>query len=392
MALTAAVVRDDWKCVRFTSPFDGLFGSVVEADDDVLGVAWDLDPARADERALGEAVERAALHEPALAPVRASANELGSKAIRLDDRATFSPEQCSQEPLLRPFAWNAHSQNTWVTMQSPDGEVFVPADVERMRVHDSDPTRVKPMTSIGAACGVDWDTALTRALTEVVERHAVAVAVYSGRRAARVRPGDDRYSVHDIAEILDGAADVVVGLLPGSHFGLQVALAAIVGTRDGLPEVAFGSAAHADAADAIRSAAIEAVHIFHLGWRLLRRGDPEERPVGINTRALWWARHGRAHLGDYFVDQVAEAQGPTSGGRTWTEIGDAISAERFRWAYSDITPAWAAGAVVARAVVPALLHLQINPFPLLYAPRFPSEVEAFLRRSGGGVNNDHPFV
>lgn len=387
------VAQRGWKCVRFTSPIAGFFGSVVEEDDDVLGVAWDIDPRRADVRALGEAVERAALHEAPTAITRSSAADLAGAAIDLTDRVTFSVEQCSTQRELHPFAWDSRTDTSWVQMRTTRADLFVPADLERMRIEASDALRPKPMTSVGTACGVDWDWTLTRALSEVVERHAVARAVYSGQRAMSVDPSDERNKVSDIASMFGKRAEVRVGLLPGEHFGLNVAVAAVVGSEEGLPQTSFGTAAHANPSDAIRAATIEAVHIFHLGWRLLRRGDPGSEQTSINSRALWWARNGGSYLDHYFdSDHTQIPQQNSSSEFTWRDIAQSLEERGHSWAYSEITPDWAKGVRVARAVAPSLLHLQINQYPFHVAPRFADDVDTFVARSTPEQPNSHPFV
>ncbi|MBM0236169.1 YcaO-like family protein [Micromonospora sp. ATA32] len=366
---------------------------MVEADDDVLGVAWDVDPQAAGVRALGEAVERSALYETPLEQIRGRAVDLGSTVIRLDDRATFSAKQRAESPRLAIFDWDEHTQTTWTPMQSPRSERLVPFDLARRRLGDADALRPKPMTSIGTACGADRETALGRALLEVVERHAVASTVYNGTPAGVLDPA--RYGAADVVSILGTGAQLRVGVIPSDVPGTHVAIAAVSGNREDLPQAGFGSGAGLRLEDAVRAAALEAVHVFHLGWRLMRRGTPVERiPTSINQRTLWWAHYGRPHIDDYFIDNgrgmAAEQDAPDQSPVAW--VGDYLNDHGYDWAYADITPPWASGVVVARAVVPSFLHLQINEFPFLVAPRFQAAVDAFVERTSAGAVVPHPFV
>jgi thiazole/oxazole-forming peptide maturase SagD family component len=391
MSLTSSAKGRDWDFVRFRSPFNGLFGSVVEADDDVLGVAWDVDPRAAGVRAVGEAVERAALYEPSSDRIRGCAADLGSAAIRLDDRVTFSPRQQAENDRLAIFGWDEHTETTWTRMRSSRGERMVPYDVARRRFDDADPRRPKPMTSIGTACAPDEESALGRALLEVVERHAVAVAVYQGTPARIVDPAD--HGAADVVSILGAGARLRAGVIASEVPGTYVAVAAISGTRDDLPQAGFGSGSGLRLADAVRAAALEAVHVFHLGWRLMRRGTPADAvPTSINQRTLWWAHHGGPHVDDYFSGDAAGDRGEPAepGSRSpAARIGGFLDDHGFDWAYADITPPWAEGVVVSRVVVPSFLHLQINEFPFLVAPRFPVAVDTFVKRAPA---IPHPFV
>lgn len=397
MTLASSTFPETWRFVRLKSPLGELWGSVVEADDDVLGVAWDLNPQAADVRALGEAVERSALHNVPDTIVRGSARSLGDRAIDLRDRVTFTPDQRASDARLATFGWDDTTECTWTPMQSPTGEQrLVPVDLARIRLSGGDLLRPKPMTSIGTACGDSWDSAMSRALTEVVERHAIALAVYHRSRAVRVDPHDS--GAGDIADALGADAELWVGMLPSGPFGREVAVAAVLGREDGMPQAAFGTAASSSAEHAVRSAALEAVHIFHLGWRLLKRGTPLGEPTTINQRALWWATHGRVHVGDYFTEdgQPRPLSRSERHPERWQADSEWLAAELSRaghdWAWADITPAWSSGVFVARVVAPSLLHLQINEFPFLVAPRFPSAVEAFGRAAADSAGIPHPFV
>lgn len=393
MSLVRSARREDWEYVRFRSPFQGFHGSVVVADDDVLGVAWDVDPRAAGVRALGEAVERSALYETPLERIRGRAAGLGPTAIRLDDRVTFSARQRAESPRLAVFDWDEETETTWTPMRAPRGERLVPYDVARRRFDDTDALRPKPMTSIGTACAVDAETALGRALLEVVERHAVASAVYRGVPASLLDAA--RYGAGDVVSILGAGACLRVGLIDSDVAGIRVAIAAVSGARAGLPQAGFGSGAGLRVEDAVRAAALEAVHVFHLGWRLMRRGTPAEPiPTSVNQRTLWWAHHGRPHIDDYFTAACHEpaAGADTRHGSPVARVGDHLDAHGYDWAHADITPPWASGVVVARAVVPSFLHLQINEFPFLVAPRFRTVVDAFVERTSAGAVVPHPFV
>ena len=243
--ISSSVIRSNWRCVRFNSPLHGLYGSVVEADDDVLGVAWDLDQSAADVRALGEAIERSALHEVPFELISAPAAALGPKAIRLADRVTFSAAQRAETPPLKAFAWDEDAQTTWTPMRSDDGDRLVPVDLVRIRQGGEDALRPQPRTSIGTACGADWESALSRALLESVERHAVAAAVYRGTRAVPLDPL--QAGAGNVVRLLGDHAELRVGLVPAGSFGAFVAIAAVLGAQEGLPQAAFGSSARLQA-------------------------------------------------------------------------------------------------------------------------------------------------
>lgn len=386
-----------WRLLHLKSPLGKLYGSVVESDNDVLGVAWDLDKRTADIRALGEGIERSALH---LAPddvVSGTAKNLGDRAFLLGDRVRFSDAQIRTDFRLAAFDWGEDSETTWTTMRSRVGEkTLVPVDLARIRVAGADPVRPKPMTSIGTACGDDWDSALGRALLEIVERHAVAIAVYKGAKARLVDPL--KSGVADIVGELGGQAKILTAVLPERCFGMVVAIVAVCGTEPGLPQAAFGTAASINPMLAIRSAALEAVHVFHLGWRLLRRGTPLADATTINQRALWWATNGGAHLDMFFRRGTQGGSGVVSvhDQESYDSVVDSIASELersgHRWAFADITPPWAGETVVARVVAPSLLHLQINEFPFLVAPRFPDVVGGYFDTARERSGVPHPFV
>lgn len=392
--VAASTVRPGWRCIRFQSPIRGFFGSVVEEADDVLGVAWDVEPALADARALGEAVERAALRELPQHTVCAAAAKLGPTAIRLDDRVTFSATQRATNPELTTFDWDEFTELTWTPMQSPSGDRWVPLDLARTRRSTADPRRPKPMTSIGTASGATWDTAISRALLELVERHAVAAAVYRGEPARALDPR--RSGAGEVLSRLEDAAELRVGIVPSEPFGVHVAVAAVQGRRAGLPQAAFGSSARLRLEDAVRAAALEAIHVFHLSWRLLRRGvSLNATPTTINQRALWWAHHGEAHVRAFLGEN--RQPGSTTEHRLESRsaaehLGTALTQTGYDWTYSDISPSWAPGTFVARAVVPSLLHLHINQFWFDVAPRFQYEVDALLRTATPFSEVYHPFV
>lgn len=384
------IVRSDWECRRFRSPFDGLFGAVVEADDDVLGVAWDTDPRHAEIRALGEATERFGLQQTPRSTIRASAAELGHRSIRLEDRATYSAAQIAEYPVLATFAWDEHTESTWIEMDSHAGPRYVPADVATSRFDGVDRIRPKPMSSVGTACGANWDDALERAFLEVIERHTVADLTYTSSPVSSIDPVV--LGAADIVEILRGRAELRVGLV-ASDFGPWVAVACVSGVEVGLPQAAFGSSARWAAAEAVRSAALEAIHVFHLAWRLSHRGTPlEPYPTNINQRALWWAHQGRDYLGAWFDDDAGLSVNETERTRASAPLTTALELAGHEWAHVDLTPDWAQGVSVARVVVPSLLQLNITSLHFLAAPRFQASVDILRHRVSEQTVVPHPFV
>lgn len=390
-------IRSGWACRALRSPLGSLHGAVIEADGDVLGVAWDEDPAPAALRAAAEAVERTALktRRSEWCVKRASAEELGSKAPELGTCVRFTTEQIENEPALAAWAWTERTPTSWAQVDANGTNAcLLPVDlVQSLRV---DPIRIRCASSIGTACGHTWADAVTAATFELVERHVVALSVYEGAAAPELAGSEPL--IQPIAALLAAnGLGLRAGLLANT-FGVPVAIAAIVGDGEHTPAASFGSAARASAAEALRAATLEAVHTFHLGWRLMRRGDAVERiPRSINTRVLWWARHGAQLVGEYFTaGSVPEDQALASG---WLEraktrdVRVALQSSGCEWFTADITPDWADGVKVARVIAPALLQLRLDDaHPYLHAPKWSDSVARLLaRREAGGVH-PHPYV
>lgn len=392
-------IQPGWACRALRSPLGGLHGAVVEADDDVLGVAWDEDLRSAAVRAVGEAVERSALHSPTGTGSLelGTASELGERAADLTDCVRFSPAQLERSDALEEWRWTERTPTTWTEVQRDDATTtLLPIDlVQMLRI---DRVRIRCASSIGTACGRTWDDALSRALLEAVERHAVAESVYLDRRALRTT-SDDPATQRISTRLSASGLRLGTGLL-ANDCRVPVAIAIIQGDGQETPAAVFGSAGGRTAAEALHGAALEAVHTFHLGWRLMRRGDPvRDVPEGINDRVLWWASNGGDLAPGYLTNEhvplhnaelaLELPSGPIGG----AEIGQSLVDANCRWFSSDITPAWAVGVRVARAVAPALLQLRLDEaHPYLCAPRWPEAVAKLTTTHAGGLAPPHPYV
>ncbi len=398
MSRMRSYVQPGWECRAFRSPIDGLFGAVVEAEDDVLGVAWDTDLDAAATRALGEAIERSALHDrPSedTALTVATASDLGASAADLTDCVRFDERQLLSVPKLSGWAWNENTVTTWESLQDANGApVLVPIDLVRMLGVDA--TRVRAASSVGTACGPTWRFAKEGALLEAAERHVVAEHVYRQEPAIAISPGeiDEDELVRNLAT---HGLRLRVGLLP-NVFGLPVAIAVIEGDGRATPAAAFGSSANVSVPSALRSAVYEVVHTFHLAWRLLRRGDDAvANPAGINQRAVWWAINGADLVPLYLsdvpksIEDVSAQLGLDQRLGVSRAIGDALIDAGCQWYVADISPRWAPDMTVVRAVAPALLQLRLDENnPYLRAPRWPETVTALVSRRQRGPEYSHP--
>ncbi|GAA0957139.1 YcaO-like family protein [Actinocorallia libanotica] len=161
----------------------------------VGGTSWHS-PDRAARRALGEAVERYAGHLVDPARLRwATAEELGEQALDLGALALYRGDQHARRGFpfrgLRPG-----TELAWVEGRTSDGRAsWVPASLVWLAPgrHAEERTgagRATPHLPVaaGIAAGDSPGRARAAALAEVVERHALATAWYSGDRFPELPP------------------------------------------------------------------------------------------------------------------------------------------------------------------------------------------------------------
>jgi len=368
---------------------DDLVGAAVFEDDRVLGVAWDTDRVAAQRRATGEAYERWALFDAKEAAVVAPAVELGDAAIDLIGAAR-PPDRVLADERFHAFRWNDGLPTSWVAAQRGHSgvAVLVPLDLSRFRGEGADPVRIRPMSSVGTATALTAEDAQERALLEVIERHVVATAVRDHIPATTC---DGQSEAADLAAALEPIGlRLDVGLLP-NPFGVAVAVAAVSRDRDGdpsIPAASFGSGAALKGADALRSAALEAVQVLHLGLQLLRRTQARTTIVSGHDRARAWAAWPTpAPAADFFSGRRSEAlEAPRASSicRCFVEAG-------VTWWHRDITPAWADGWAVVRVGAPSLGQLLPDErAPIVLPPDDQGGVE--LAEDEWERVRSHPFV
>ncbi|MEO9780456.1 MAG: YcaO-like family protein [Sedimentitalea sp.] len=136
--------------------------------------------------AIGEAIELASACEWGDEPlIRATVNELGTKAISPDLMNGFSSRQMKDREAWnaspfaavdwRPPPFDASRPIDWLQASTASGETcFVPADLVLVgRREPGDPSAVSIATTSGCASAATPDAARQRALLEVIERDAV---------------------------------------------------------------------------------------------------------------------------------------------------------------------------------------------------------------------------
>lgn len=220
------------------------------------GKGWTRRAAR--DGALGEALERyAAMTWRPERKLTSTYDGLDRPGLHPRDLVLFADHQYDDLP-FQP--WRPETELEWVPAQSlvTGQEVWIPLLATHLGYRS--PTALFPATSNGFAAGPDRDSATRRALLEVVERDAFAIA-WTHQLAGRCVAASD---VPD--EVVRGIAatharrgvDLTVHLLPTDTAATAVLA---VAWSDRAPAAVVGAAAAMDPVVAARSAVLEVAQV-----------------------------------------------------------------------------------------------------------------------------------
>jgi ribosomal protein S12 methylthiotransferase accessory factor len=372
-----------------------------------------LTESHAEMACIGEAVERYAAGLVRSGAIRAArAGDLEGAVVPPDRFALFSREQYRRWPRRFPFApWTSGLRCGWVEARSltrartawvPAAFVFQPY----RRFPGELP--IAPGLSTGLACGSSVTDATVRALCEVIERDAVALAWLCGIAPPRL--------VLDPAALGAGARRLV-GELEERGFrwrafdlttdlGVPVVAALIEGHSPVGNVVSFGSAAHARREEALTKALVEAAHC-RIYVKSLLRAEPGWRAGRQFERVRTFADHARLYSSHPELRPALERWWRTPRAVLWPPHGEAVPAglEEYtaRLARSGLevlvveltTPDVAElGLAVVRVLVPGLQPLHGNhAWPHLGGARLREPSRVFgpeVRRSRRGIRYPHP--
>jgi bacteriocin biosynthesis cyclodehydratase domain-containing protein len=236
------------------------------------GKGWTRQQAR--DGALGEALERyAAMTWQPERRISSTYGDLDRPALHPRDLVLFADHQYDA---LRYQRWQPETELEWVPANSlvTGEEVWIPLLATHLGYRPPTAAALFPATSNGFAAWPDRDGATLRALLEVVERDAFAIAWshrLAGRRVAATDVPDEQTRAIAAAYARRGV-EVVVHLLPCDTVA-SVALAIM--WSDQAPAAVVGVGAALDPIAAARSAVLEAGQVRPILRARLR--DPAVR-------------------------------------------------------------------------------------------------------------------
>ena len=214
--------------------------------------------------AIGESMERySAAAESNIPLITASASELGTAAIDLNQLILFSKEQY-QEPNFAFTPASPDNKRAWTLTQdltNPEHPVYVPAQLVYLGMHVNTPLEIiQQSSSTGLACAMNLQHATMRGLAEVIERDAFACLWQLRYSPRRLHLCDStcrglllwvQYALHQSAlevQLWDITTDI----------GLPVVLCLARNKTDGT--MSLGASAHWRVEQAINKAVTEALH------------------------------------------------------------------------------------------------------------------------------------
>ena len=245
------------------------------------GKGWSRQQAR--DSAVGEALERyAAMTWQPERRISSTYDGLDRPGLHPRDLVLFADHQYDVVPYQR---WRPETELEWVPAQSlvTGEEVWIPLLATHLGYLPSTEAALFPATSTGFAAWPDLAGATLRALLEVVERDAFAIA-WSHRLPGRcVAAGDvpDEQTSAIAALYARRGVEVVVHLLPCDTVA-TVALAIM--WSDQPPAAAIGVSAALDPVAAARSAVLEAGQVRPILGSSLR--DPAVRARAAELAAM----------------------------------------------------------------------------------------------------------
>lgn len=304
----------------------------------------------------------------------ATRRELGDGALTPAAFSRFSDRQRAERdfPFLRltdntPLRW---VRGTDVTSGAPS---LVPAFAVFMPyVNPPEEALAGVGLSTGLACAPTLDRAIDSALSEIVEREAVALCWMRGLTPARL----DAAEVTRLAGDLLPPRDEITAFDITTDLGIPVVLVVAVGEGPRGRIVSVGAACHVDPMRAVRKAALEASQ-DRVYVRLLIERDPGWAPAADFGNLTDFSRHARVYSGRPALWERGSAFLHGGASRPLAAQTDVSPRHAFARAgvtaiSVDLTPPWAAtlGLAVARVVAPDLLPLHgSHAFRYLGHPR-----------------------
>jgi ribosomal protein S12 methylthiotransferase accessory factor len=306
------------------------------AGDDVFlscsGKGWTRQQAR--DSALGEALERyAAMTWQPERRISATYDGLGRSGLHPRDLVLFADYQYDTTP-YQP--WRPETELEWVPARSlvTRDEVWIPLLATHLGYRPPAAAALFPATSSGFAAGPDRAGATLRALLEVVERDAFAIA-WSHRLPGRcVSAADvpDEQTRAIAASYARRGIELVVHLLPCDT---SAAVALAIMWSDRAPAAAIGVSASLDPVVAARSAVLEAAQVRPLLRIELRRPEVRARmaelaaaPSKVATlddHDLLYADPAAAASGMRFLREASCESWPDVPGRLVAEGNDDLA-------------------------------------------------------------------
>ncbi|MEI8411400.1 MULTISPECIES: TOMM precursor leader peptide-binding protein [unclassified Kribbella] len=238
------------------------------------GKGWTIKEAR--DSALGEALERyAAMTWQPERTISSTYDALDRPGLDPRDLVLFADHQYDDLPFQR---WRPETELEWVPAQSlvTGDEVWIPLLATHLGYRPPTPAALFPATSNGFAAGPNWAGATLRALLEVIERDAFAIAWshrLPGRCVAAADVPDEQTRAIAAAHARRGV-ELMVHLLP-TDTSATVALAVAWSHR--APAAVIGVAAALDPVAAARAAVFEAMQVRPLLRTRLRRPNVQAR-------------------------------------------------------------------------------------------------------------------
>ena len=370
-------------------------------------------PGAARAAAIGEALERySATFVPREAVVRASARELGRRAVAADRFALFHERQYALPGF--PFGLPKRDEPIrWTRgVALPGGEpAYLPAQLAYMTPPPDDEPVLAVPTSNGLACAETWEEAVVGGLLELVERDAFMLTWYNRLSLPRLDwRGDPEVEALDArvfapARLRYEAVDLSV------FFGIPAALGVVRDPTGAEPLVGVGAAAAPTVCAAWRKALSEAFSVYRWTRDKLVE-EPGCRPAAVDEivdfddHVLFYADHASLERLAFLdasphvrrTPDVAPLPGDDAAARI-RSICARLAARNVSAYAVDVTApdVRAAGLTVARVLAPELCSLDV----LALAPQLGGRRMAYAAHEAGLVerplelhdlNRDpHPF-
>lgn len=304
-------------------------------------------PVSASWAALGEALERWALdhYEPKENEcIQVTTHALKSKyAIDLFKVAGFSPKTRAQENQDRNYNVSQDTTFTCVKVKNvlSKGDTLAPLQWFSF-LHAAHATDrriepiISPITSNGAATGVDFNDAVYRGMLEVIERDAFMVHWMNGIVPSRINLGSLNSEVVLLVKRIAEKYQLAIHLLYlKTDFPVHVVQAVVVDKTGVGPAVLCDSACGTDIDVCIERAVLGALglrpHIRKQLEKKLIKVPSEISKLTMETRALWWATSDKiASISDYLSGPYITTKDMAHYGRMYKDTNLSILCDELR--------------------------------------------------------------